>query len=348
VASCACATSCYLYLKTAKTPKTNTKKITQQATVRKDEIFSLTKAVYEDLQTGISISEIATKGLTFNPPQVKAPNQAFFTGIPMWYKANQNVPPHIVMQLLMADSELTSWPDTSAQNANENASLSVPITKDSSKMITHLRTMFSVEFNPSYDDLLAHAYIKVAHALLPTFRGALCDTFGKNKVLIAPIKELRRCKAKLDELKAGGTPPPYAAGLGDFLRATVLCSSFVEMLDVLEKLRAKFQIIRVKARITPDSVGNKVFLVNLIVEDPRICPHSYAWSRWWDSQCVRMIGEVQIAVESMFYLDKLAHNMYEITRTRACSEWNHQQGYENVDSSLFPISPLHNVPLCLL
>lgn len=45
---------------------------------------------------------------------------------------------------------------------------------------------------PMYDDLLAKGYIKVAHALKPTFHRVLLDLFGTDRVKIAPIKELRR------------------------------------------------------------------------------------------------------------------------------------------------------------
>ena len=141
--------------------------------------------------------------------------------------------------------------------------------------------------------MLAKAFIKIAQALEPFFRRMLYAIFGSAKVLIAPIKELRRCKAKLEEIKDNGVPPPYAAGICDFLRATILTKSFVEMLGVLQKLAANFTIVRVKSRITPEVMGNKVFLVNLLVVDKTIRPRKYTWSNWWDNRDVQMIAEVR-------------------------------------------------------
>jgi len=109
-------------------------------------------------------------------------------------------------------------------------------------------------------------------------------------------------------------------------------------------------VVRVKQRIDPNAAGNKVILVNLIVEDKdrKIYPNKYPWSGWWDNKTVCMIVEVQIAVESLFYLDKQAHHSYEIARTSSCAEWEHQQGYHGIEQEMFPQSPLHNDPLCLL
>jgi hypothetical protein len=45
---------------------------------------------------------------------------------------------------------------------------------------------------PTYGDLLAKGYIKVAHALKPLFHTKLLNTFGEANILVAPIKELRR------------------------------------------------------------------------------------------------------------------------------------------------------------
>ena len=86
---------------------------------------------------------------------------------------------------------------------------------------------------PTYDDLLAKGYIKIAKILLHCFHGILLQAFGENRILIAPIKELRRVKAKLMEYKEKGAQPPYAACVCDFLRATVLCKSLDDMVDTL-------------------------------------------------------------------------------------------------------------------
>lgn len=222
------------------------------------------------------------------------------------------------------------------------------------EIVEHIRQLFIAEFNPTFDDLLAKGYIKVAHALKRSFAEKLISKFGEKSVLIAPIKDLRRCKAKLTEIKGEcekkepPEPPPYASRLMDFLRATVLCDSIPEMVEVLEKLSQIFTITRVKPRLDPKGTGNKVVLTNLIVEDPTIRPHQYPWSGWWDEQTVRMIGEVQIALKEIFYLDKQAHSTYEIKRTASCAEWEYQQGYDTVEQELFQMSPLHNDPLCLL
>jgi len=204
-----------------------------------------------------------------------------------------------------------------------------------------------VEFTPTYDDLLAKAYIKVASVLKPTFHKTLLDTFGGSNVLIAPIKELRRIKAKLEEYKTTAQPP-YAACVCDFLRATVLCDTLTEMVEVLNKLNERFDIIRIKQRIGPQDKGNKVILLNLIVKDETIKPNNYNWSGWWVNRPVQMIAEVQIAVKSLFYLDKQAHSSYEVVRAGKPSELEQKQGYDGVESEMFPMSPLHTDPLCLL
>ena len=59
--------------------------------------------------------------------------------------------------------------------------------------------------------------------------------FGEDKILVAPIKELRRVKAKLNEYKDAKALPPYAACICDYLRATVLSDTFAGMFDVLER-----------------------------------------------------------------------------------------------------------------
>ena len=77
----------------------------------------------------------------------------------------------------------------------------------------------------------------MAHALSVIFALLLIQQFGEDKVLIAPIKELLRCKAKLNEIKAApGSHAPYASKICDYMRASVLCNFIEEMVDVLEKL----------------------------------------------------------------------------------------------------------------
>ena len=96
---------------------------------------------------------------------------------------------------------------------------------------------------PTYDDLLAKGYIKVAHILKPSFHAKLLELFGEAHILIAPIKELRRVKAKLMEYKMEGAQPPYAACICDYLRATVLCASLSDMLVVLNKYVCAFKLV---------------------------------------------------------------------------------------------------------
>jgi len=126
-----------------------------------------------------------------------------------------------------------------------------------------------------------------------------------------------------------------------------VCESIPEMVKVLCKLKNKFVITRVKERIF-QGTGNKVILLNLIVEDTNFRPHLYEWSGWWDDQSVKMIAEVQISETKLFYLNKQLHNMYEIERTQKCSEWEYLQGMLGSEQKLFPSSPLHNDPKCLL
>ena len=60
--------------------------------------------------------------------------------------------------------------------------------------------------------------------------------FGGENVLVAPIKELQRCKAKIDEYRKEGADAPYAACVCDYLRATIFCKSLSEMVTVFDKL----------------------------------------------------------------------------------------------------------------
>ena len=142
--------------------------------------------------------------------------------------------------------------------------------------------------------MLASGYIKTAEALLLTFYNKLTSVFGRDCVKVAPVKQLQRCKAKLDQYKNEGAPPPYAACICDYLRATVLCSSLITCVDALEVLAENFTVIRVKQRLSPDIPGNKVILVNLVIKNENIKPISYSWSGWWDNQPVQMIAEVYI------------------------------------------------------
>lgn len=94
-----------------------------------------------------------------------------------------------------------------------------------------------MSIKPTYDDLLAKAYIKVAYALKNGFTRLLLSVFSADQVLIAPIKELMRCKAKLNEIKAAvGSKAPYASKICDYLRATVLCESLEGMVTALGQL----------------------------------------------------------------------------------------------------------------
>ena len=147
---------------------------------------------------------------------------------------------------------------------------------------------------PTYDDLLAKGYIKLAKALKEIFHNQLSLAFGDSHILVAPIKELQRCKAKLEEYMRSGVSSPYAAWVCDYLRATVLCSSLQGMVEALHTLTGVFKVVRIKQRIGPNSPGNKVILVNVIVADEgkTIKPNKYPWSDWWDNQPVCMIAEV--------------------------------------------------------
>jgi len=273
------------------------------------------------------------------------------TGIPPWYKgAEVNVEKSVICRLLLNSSKLndqwTNLPPVPVAVTNNKKKVDSGSVKE--RVINYLKYSFFVEFSPTYDDLLAKGYIKVAHALKPHFQNKLRETFGPKRLLFAPIKELQRCKAKIDEYKSEGAKPPYAACVCDFLRATVLCFSLADMVGALDQLTKVFSVVRIKQRINPEAKGNKVILVNLIIDDPSIHPIKYPWSGWWENQSVRMIGEVQIAVESLWYLDKQAHASYEISRTNSNSEWDYQQGFDGIEREMFPMSPLHNNPKCLL
>jgi len=310
---------------------------------------------YEILRSSVDVNVVIKQIKELEIGKTARPHQDTYTGTPAWYKKSGGfVEQSVILRLLMNTSVQQNWdglPELVSQFKEEDSEA----TNAQAQVVSHIKKIFYAEFKPSFDDLLAKGYIKVARVLKNAFHRHLLATFAATlyKILIAPIKELHRCKAKLDEIKQSNeAQPPYAAYLCDYLRATVLCQSIPEMVDVLKKLceSSYFTVIRIKSRITPsEEKGNKVILVNLIVEDKEIEPHKYSWSGWWDNQSVRMIAEVQIAVEEMFYLDKQDHHTYEIIRTRSCAEWSpHMQGYNGVEQEMFPSSPLHNDPMCLL
>lgn len=126
---------------------------------------------------------------------------------------------------------------------------------------------------------------------MPSFVQGLHSVFGKERVKIAPVKQLERSRVKVMEAREQG-PPPYASYLCDYLRATVLCQRIEDMVSVLQTLCEKYQVVRIKRRILPTDIGNKVILLNLVVEDPSIVPRQYKWSDWWKAGEVKMIAEV--------------------------------------------------------
>jgi ankyrin repeat protein len=276
-------------------------------------------------------------------------NQTRLTGIPRWYKNDGRVVDQgVIVQLLMDSSSLSDWnqlpnisPGKITADVNGN-----PGTQD--HVVGYLKKAFDAEFNPTHEVLLANGYLKVAQLLLPTFHSTLLKAFGSEKIIIAAIKQLRRIKMKMEEYKNNGAPSPYAACVCDYLRATILCSSLEEVVDTVDSLAAHFKILQVTPRISPESVGNKVIIVHVEVEDKNVRPKKYVWSSWWDQQSVRMIAEVQVAVGTLYYLNKQSHITNEIAKSRTCSEWEHQQGYGVLEKEMFPQSALHNDPLCLL
>jgi hypothetical protein len=80
---------------------------------------------------------------------------------------------------------------------------------------------------------------------------SLYAAFGENRVKIAPIKGLERCRMKMLEGPSKGHPP-YASLLCDYLRATVLCKRVGDMLIGVRTLCEKFTVIRIKQRIRPE------------------------------------------------------------------------------------------------
>lgn len=157
---------------------------------------------------------------------------------------------------------------------------------------------------------MAKGYLKIAHALRPAFANKLSSLFppiegsNKQRVIIAPIKDLRRCQAKLAEAaKNKENKPPYASTICDYLRATILCETMEEAMESLHILRDNSQIVRVKPRVQLADIGNKCILVNFVVEDPKVLPVKYDWSDFWwktdetntviEKKTVKMIAEVQ-------------------------------------------------------
>jgi len=273
--------------------------------------------------------------------------QTELTKIPSWFGdakyADKDVDPCTLVRLFLQSDELTDFKKEDSFRTHSKIGAKTQV-------IEYLHKKFFSEFRPTYDDLLAKGYIKVAKALKELFHSQLLLWFKSENTKIAPVKELGRCKAKLGEYKREGKCAPYASWLCDYLRATILCETLPGMVNTLETLIKRFKVVRIKQRIGPEDNGNKVILVNLIVEDKerKITPIKYVWSDWWDVQPIRMIVEVQIAHKDLFYLDKQAHSSYEICRASSCAEWDHQQGYHGVEQEMFPMSPLHNDPMCLL
>jgi len=324
--------------------------LTSNAKSLHDRIEEKTAEVYQKMLFECNIKELIQHIQHIDQTKtvkLKENKQSTLTGVPVWYlDADSLVKQTVLVQLLLTSTELTNWEALPQIMPGDDKS--TVATDAQQHVVSFLRGTFFAEFKPTYDDLLAKGYIKVAHALKKTFHSKLSFVFGSDNVLFAPIKELQRCKAKLNEYKKEGASPPYAACVCDYLRATVLCHTLSDMVTVLEKLTEHFQVVRIKQRIGPDDKGNKVILLNLIVEDKDIRPLKYAWSGWWDNQNVRMIAEVQIAVKTLFYLDKQAHHSYEIARATNFAEVEYQQGYDGVESEMFPMSPMHTNPLCLL
>ena len=131
----------------------------------------------------------------------------------------------------------------------------------------------------------------MGQSLLSTFSSKLNAAFAGNsavKVAVASVKDLQRCIAKFADYK-----PPYASYICDYLRASILCKSFSDIVSVLMTLCESFkEVTRIKSRIGPLTAGNKAVLVNLVVEDESIKPKCYKWSGWWDNKTVKMLAEV--------------------------------------------------------
>ena len=108
---------------------------------------------------------------------------------------------------------------------------------------------------------------------------------------------------------------PYAVYILDYLRATALCETLLDVVSHLEKLSEKFTLLRVKDRLFVNEPGNKTLLVNLVVELPEqeskeLTKCKTFTPSWWAQQNVKMICEVQISVREIFYLDKHLHAAY--------------------------------------
>jgi hypothetical protein len=161
-------------------------------------------------------------------------------------------------------------------------------------------------------------YIRIASLLRPTMVRVLHSLFDPANVLIAPIKDVKRCIAKMEDiLIREGRPSPGAVHIIDYLRATILCDSVEGVIEALETLSTACQhieIVRIKDRLLDGADGNKVLLVNVIVKDPVLKPRSYGMFQpgWWDNRTVEMICEIQIAVWEMYNIDKQFHTAYHM------------------------------------
>lgn len=137
-------------------------------------------------------------------------------------------------------------------------------------------------------------YIKVAHALLPSFLQILRHEcfFGKDRIKIAPIKSFERCRMKVSEFQYHELPA--AAYICDYLRATVLCDTIPVLESTLNTICNcdSFKVVRIKGRISLTEKDNKTILCNVVVKDPSIIPNAYSWSDWWKPGKVKMVAEV--------------------------------------------------------
>jgi len=271
-------------------------------------------------------------------------HQDMLTRFPAWYTTGSSMK-KIIVALLLQPSKLDT--DTSQESEKEIGSVSTLRLKEDTTFLRHIKGDFNSIFNPTRDELLAIGYIKVASALLPSFRDGLYHLFGSNQVMMGSIKRLARCKAKCTDYPFPGSPAAYIC---DYLRATVVCASLQDMVSALEKLHSHGEIFRLM-RIKMDHLQTRgVILVNLEVTDTNIMPKKYSWSTWWDNQPLKMIAEVQITTNKLFDLSKMTHSLYEIERTNHPAEWAglHRQGYGQFEKEMFPKSPLFHDPLFLL
>ena len=148
--------------------------------------------------------------------------------------------------------------------------------------------------------MLAVAYIKIAQLLLIPFNIKLRVAFANLpsvKITVVPVKNLQAYKAKFADYKLR----PRAAYICDYLRASVLCSTLVEMVDVLDVLCSNFKVTKIISNVGHTTPGSKSIIVNLVVEDKCVKPKQYEWSGWWVDNDVQMIAEVYIYFCINFY-----------------------------------------------